>query len=53
VVLPHLWILPHILAGLPVGVIVAPGRIEVQFAGAREAVARLSTYTQIVETKLL
>jgi hypothetical protein len=29
------------LAGLPTGVTVVPGRIEVQFNGAREAVARL------------
>jgi hypothetical protein len=34
------------LAGLPTGVTVAPGRIEVQFSGAREAVARLFTLAQ-------
>lgn len=34
------------LAGLPDGVTVAPGRIEVQFAGAREAVARLFALAQ-------
>lgn len=34
------------LAGLPAGVTVTPGRIEVQFAGAREAVARLFALAQ-------
>jgi hypothetical protein len=34
------------LAGLPAGVTVAPGRIEVQFAGARDAVARLFALAQ-------
>jgi len=34
------------LAGLPAGVTVAPGRIEVQFTGAREAVARLFALAQ-------
>jgi hypothetical protein len=34
------------LPGLPAGVTVAPGRIEVQFDGAREAVARLFALAQ-------
>jgi hypothetical protein len=34
------------LAGLPAGVTVVPGRIEVQFSGAREAVARLFALAQ-------
>jgi hypothetical protein len=34
------------LAGLPAGVTIAPGRIEVQFDGAREAVARLFALAQ-------
>ena len=34
------------LAGLPAGVTVAPGRIEVQFNGARDAVARLFALAQ-------
>ena len=34
------------LAGLPAGVTVAPDRIEVQFSGAREAVARLFALAQ-------
>ena len=34
------------LAGLPAGVTVEPGRIEVQFRGAREAVARLFALAQ-------
>jgi hypothetical protein len=34
------------LAGLPAGVTIAPGRIEVHFAGARQAVARLFALAQ-------
>jgi hypothetical protein len=34
------------LAGLPAGVTVEPGRIEVRFAGAREAVGRLFALAQ-------
>jgi hypothetical protein len=34
------------LAGLPAGVTVELGRIEVQFTGAREAVARLFALAQ-------
>jgi hypothetical protein len=34
------------LAGLPTGVTVVPGRIEVHFTGAREAVARLFALAQ-------
>jgi hypothetical protein len=34
------------LAGLPEGVTVARGRIEVQFSGAREAVGRLFALAQ-------
>ena len=39
-------VLSGTLAGLPTGVTVTPGRIEVQFAGAREAVARLFALAQ-------
>ena len=34
------------LAGLPEGVVVEPGRIEVRFTGAREAVVRLFALAQ-------
>ena len=38
------------LAGLPAGVSVEPGRIEVRFSGAQEAVARLFALAQALTT---
>ena len=36
------------LSGLPAGVLVEPGRIEVRFAGAKEALTRLYALAQAV-----
>ena len=38
------------LSGLPAGVSVEPGRIEVRFSGAQEAVARLFALAQALTT---
>ena len=40
------------LAGLPAGVSVEPGRIEVRFSGAQDAVGRLFALAQAADERL-